>query len=137
MTQILNVTKTDEGKFEITDASGHLVDGPYETNAAAWAALDRLDSTSYDGAGKKRKPKRGEVNKPSKSKAKADRKMKREAGKAPGWIRSGAAAKFDPQANRQYRDYRLGTFGPASEVKRIDPDAYLAEKASFQDTKRR
>jgi hypothetical protein len=135
MTKVLNVTRNGEGQFEITDASGHLVDGPYETNSAAWSALDRLDNESYNGLSRKRKPKKkakgGKGNNPPKpSKAKVERKMQREAAKAPGWVRSIAAAKFDPQANRQFRDYKLGTLGPASEVKRIDPAVYLAEKAA-------
>ena len=55
--------------------------------------------------------------------------MKTNAGKAVGWVRSIAAVKFDPAGERAYRDHKLGTFGAASEVKRIDPVAYLAEKA--------
>ena len=133
MTKILNITKNDDGQFQVSDASGHMVEGPFETNAAAWAALDRLDVQSYDGLDRKRKPKKAKIGKPKLSKkqaAKENRKMRREAAKAPGWVRSIAAVKFDPNANRQYRDYKLGTLGPASEVKRIDPAVYLAEKAA-------
>ena len=54
--------------------------------------------------------------------------MKVKAAKAPGWVRSVAAAKFDPAGERKFRDYKLGTFGPASEVKRIDPEQYLRER---------
>jgi hypothetical protein len=43
MTQILNVTRNGDGQFEITNAAGKLVEGPFETNAAAWKAVDRLD----------------------------------------------------------------------------------------------
>ncbi|PWI54468.1 hypothetical protein B5K03_09845 [Rhizobium phaseoli] len=56
-------------------------------------------------------------------------RMKLNAAKAPGWVRSAAAAKFDPAGERSYRDHRIGTFGAASKVKRIDPAMYLAEKA--------
>lgn len=49
------------------------------------------------------------------------RKMKRAAGKAPRWVRDIAAAHFDPQGNRQFRESKLGTFGAASEVRKIDP----------------
>ena len=56
--------------------------------------------------------------------------MKRNAHKAVGWVRTVAAKKFDPAGERAYRDYKLGTFGAASEVKRIDPAVYLAEKAA-------
>jgi hypothetical protein len=56
--------------------------------------------------------------------------MKLNAAKAPGWVRSIAAVKFDPAGERKFRDCKLGTFGAASEVKRIDPAAYLAEKAA-------
>ena len=140
MTKILNITKNDEGQFQISDTSGHMVEGPFETNAAAWAALDRLDVESYNGLRRKRKPKKGKAKggksyNPPKSTAKEDRKMRREAAKAPGWVRSIAAAKFDPNANRQYRDYKLGTLGPASEVRRIDPAVYLAEQAAKSELK--
>ncbi|URK86125.1 hypothetical protein LP421_01725 (plasmid) [Rhizobium sp. RCAM05350] len=53
-----------------------------------------------------------------------------DATKVPNWGCSVAAAKVDPAGERAYRDYKLGTFGPASEVKRIDPTVYLAEKAA-------
>ena len=136
MTRILNITKNDDGQFQISDASGHMVEGPFETNAAAWSALDRLDVQSYDGLDRKRKPKKAKKPKLSKKQAaKEDRKMRREAAKAPGWVRSIAAAKFDPNANRQYRDYKLGTLGPASEVRRIDPAVYLAEQAAKSELK--
>lgn len=39
-------------------------------------------------------------------------------------------AKFDPVAKRGYRDHKLGTFGAASEVRKIDPAQYLAAKAA-------
>jgi hypothetical protein len=54
--------------------------------------------------------------------------MKRDASKAPTWVRTIAATKFDPNAERSFRDSKLGTFGPASEVRRIDPAEYLKEK---------
>ncbi|ULJ74412.1 hypothetical protein [Rhizobium gallicum] len=56
--------------------------------------------------------------------------MKTNAAKAPGWLRIVAAKTFDPVGERKYRDYLLGTFGAASEMKRIDPAIYLAEKAA-------
>jgi hypothetical protein len=49
MTRIVSGAKNDEGQFEITDAGGKVVEGPFETNASAWRALERLDDTSYDG----------------------------------------------------------------------------------------
>lgn len=51
----------------------------------------------------------------------ATRKQKRAAAKAPRWLRTGAAAHFDPNADRQHREEKLGTFGAASEVRHIDP----------------
>jgi len=39
--------------------------------------------------------------------------MKLNAAKAPGWVRSIAAVKFDPAGERKFRDYKLGTFGAA------------------------
>jgi len=141
MTKILNVTRNDDGQFEITDQLGKLVEGPFETNAAAWKALDRLDNE----ASRPTKPKsnkkvlwgKPEVPKSKKGRRKAklqkelqDRQMMANAGKAVGWVRSIAATKFDPAGERAYRDYKLGTFGAASDVKRIDPATYLAEKAA-------
>jgi hypothetical protein len=142
MTQILNVTRNDDGQFEITDQSGKLVDGPFETNAAAWKALDRLDNQGSNVPEKRRsnkpvlwgQPQKGKSKKKLKREqkiaAQQDKQMKREAHKAVGWVRNIAAAKFDPEGNRKYRDYKLGTFGAASEVKSIDPATYLAEKAT-------
>ncbi|MBY3590597.1 hypothetical protein HJA87_11980 [Rhizobium bangladeshense] len=139
MTQILNVTRNDDGQYEITDQCGKVVSGPYDTNAAAWAALDRIDHDTMGKPrsnrkvfwGKREKPAKRTAKKVSKRQAGRDEhRMKVNAAKAPGWVRSVAAAKFDPAGERSYRDHRLGTFGAASEVKRIDPAAYLAEKAA-------
>ncbi|MEF0939614.1 hypothetical protein [Rhizobium sp. BR 362] len=140
MTKILNVTRNDEGQYEITDARGKLLEGPFETNAAAWKALDRLDTQSADIPDRRRSNKKVLWGKPDrtskKSKkekkraAKQEKQMQRNAHKAVGWVRDIAAVKFDPTGNRAYRDHRLGTFGAASEVKRIDPATYLAEKAA-------
>ncbi|MGY5793682.1 hypothetical protein ACXHXM_26070 len=136
---ILNVTRNDDGQFEITDQRGKLVEGPFNTNAAAWKALDRLDNEVSRPAKPKSNKKvlwgNPEAPKSKKGSRKAkrqqqrqDRQMMANAGKAVGWVRSIAAVKFDPAGERAYRDYKLGTFGAASEVKRIDPAAYLAEK---------
>ncbi|WP_158704485.1 hypothetical protein [Rhizobium sp. NXC24] len=138
MTQILNVTRNDGGQYEVTDQRGNVVEGPFETNAAAWKALDRLDTQAADIPDRRRSNKRVLWGKPDKAPkqskkgrkraAKQEKQMKRNAAKAVGWVRNIAAVKFDPAGNRAYRDHRLGTFGAASEVKRIDPAAYLAEK---------
>ncbi|ARM14184.1 MULTISPECIES: hypothetical protein [Rhizobium] len=140
MTQILNVSRNDDGQYEILDQRGKVVSGPYDTNAAAWAALDRIDHETMPGKsrsnkkvlwGKPEKPEKRKSKKASKRQAARDEhRMKVNAAKAPGWVRSVAAAKFDPAGERSYRDHRLGTFGAASEVRRIDPAAYLAEKAA-------
>ena len=143
MTQILNVTRNDEGQYQVSDAGGHLVDGPFETNAAAWKALERLDNDDANRPPARAKsskqvlwgkPEKGKSKKRLKREqkiaARQEKQMKRDAHKAVGWVRDIASAKFDPQATRKFRDHRLGTFGAASEVKRIDPAAYLAEKAA-------
>ncbi|WP_028748002.1 hypothetical protein [Rhizobium mesoamericanum] len=140
MTKTINVTRNNDGQFEITDQRGKVVEGPFETNAAAWKALDRLDNEASRPAKPRSQKKvlwgKPEAPKSKKGRRKAkrqqelqDRQMMANAGKAVGWVRSIAAAKFDPAGDRAYRDYKLGTFGAASEVKRIDPAAYLAEKA--------
>lgn len=140
MTQILNITRNDDGQYEITDQRGKVVSAPYDTNAAAWAALDRIDHETLPGKprsnkkvlwGKPEKPANRKSKKAIKRQAaKDEHRMKVNAAKAPSWVRSVAAAKFDPAGERSYRDHRLGTFGAASEVKRIDPATYLAEKAA-------
>lgn len=140
MTSILNVTRNDEGQYEITDQRGTLVEGPFDTNAAAWRALKQIDQGSNGQKarhGKKAlcgEPERPKQSKkvPRKESAKQERvnhRMKVNAAKAPGWVRGVAAAKFDPAGERNFRDHKLGTFGAASEVKRIDPAEYLAAKA--------
>lgn len=148
MTQILNITRNDEGQFEIVNAAGKIVEGPFETNAAAWKALDRIDNEGDRPARAKgnkkvlwgkpekksktqrRKEKRQQNRQPGKMTPKQEHQMKVNAGKAVGWVRAVAAVKFDPAGTRAYRDQKLGTFGAASEVKRIDPAQYLAEKAA-------
>ncbi|MDE4619617.1 hypothetical protein [Sinorhizobium meliloti] len=140
MTQLLNVTRNDDGQFEITDQGGSVIEGPFDTNAAAWKALDRLDNDNADRPDKPRSSKKvlwGKLERKSKRSRRKEKKlqekqehrMKVNAAKAPTWIRNVAAAKFDPAGVRAYRDAKLGTFGAASEVRRIDPAEYLAEKA--------
>lgn len=53
------------------------------------------------------------------------KRMKRNAAKAPAWLRTGAAATFDPRGERQHRSAKLGTFGAASDVRHIDVTEYL------------
>ncbi|MBX5217862.1 hypothetical protein HJC05_27225 [Rhizobium sp. NLR9a] len=140
MSRSLNVRRNDDGQYEITDQHGKVVSGPYDTNAAAWGALDHIDHETLPGKprsnkrvlwGKPEKPAKRKSKKVSKRQAARDEhRMKVNAAKAPGWVRSVAAAKFDPTGERSYRDHRLGTFGAASEVRRIDPAIYLAEKAA-------
>jgi hypothetical protein len=62
--------------------------------------------------------------------AKKESQIKANAAKATGWIKKAALGKFDPKGESAYRDYKLGTFGAASEVKHIDPAQYMAEKAA-------
>ncbi|TAX71793.1 hypothetical protein ELI03_08610 [Rhizobium leguminosarum] len=138
--RVLNVIRNDDGQFEITDQRGKVVEGPFDTNAAAWSALDRIDHETMPGRprsnkkvlwGKPEKPaKRNGKKAGRRQAAKDEHRMKANAAKAPGWVRSVAAAKFDPAGERKFRDYKLGTFGAATEVKRIDPATYLAEKAA-------
>ncbi|MDV4183283.1 hypothetical protein R1521_32805 [Rhizobium brockwellii] len=141
MTQILTVNRNGDGQYQVSDAAGRLVEGPFETNAAAWKALDRLDNQDANVPDKRRsnkpvlwgKPEKGksrkQLRREKKIAAGQEKQMKRDAHKAVGWVRNIASAKFDPEGNRNFRDHKLGTFGPASEVKRIDPAVYLAEKA--------
>ncbi|MBB3144897.1 hypothetical protein FHS21_001298 [Phyllobacterium trifolii] len=58
---------------------------------------------------------------------KSKKKMARAAAKAPTWLRTGAAATFDPQGTREFRTKQLGTFGEASDVRNIDPSGYVVK----------
>jgi hypothetical protein len=53
------------------------------------------------------------------------KRLLRAAGKAPSWIRRIAATKPKAAAWRNYRTRKLGKLGPASEVRHIDPQAWL------------
>ena len=141
MAQIFNVTRNDEGQYQVTDQGGKLVEGPFDTNAGAWRALDRLDNDAHAPArpkGNKKvlwgKPQHSkskkEKRKDKQMAAKQEHRMKVNAAKAPGWVRAVAAKKFDPVGERAYRDHKLGTFGAASEVRKVDVATYLAEKAA-------
>ncbi|ANM10380.1 MULTISPECIES: hypothetical protein [unclassified Rhizobium] len=139
--QILTVTRKYCCSFEITDQCGNLVEGPFDTNAAAWSVLDRIDRDTIPGRSRSNKVLWGKPDKPAKrnskkaSKRKEEHRMKVNAAKAPGRVRSVAAAKFDPAGEGKFRDYKLGTFGAASEVKRMNPATYLAEKAAKETTR--
>lgn len=140
MPQALKITKNADGKYQVSDESGHLVEGPFDTNGAAWAALDRLCNDDASRPDKQRSNKKVLWGKPERARktgkqrekerlaAKKDAQIKANAAKATGWIKKVALGKFDPNAKRQYRDQKLGTFGPASVVKKIDPAEYLAQK---------
>lgn len=54
----------------------------------------------------------------------SQKKMRRAVAKAPAWLRTGAAATFDPQGTREFRAKQLGTSGAASDVRRMDPSEY-------------
>ncbi|HEV2898860.1 MAG TPA: hypothetical protein VGX71_13690 [Pseudaminobacter sp.] len=115
------------GGFEVTE-NGVVVGGPggpFDTNAAAWQFVDRLTGDRVPKRKKRRLRKSADAPPMS---AKARRKMLKDAAKAPGWVRAGVAAVFDPAGAKAYRDFKLGTLGPASPVRRIDPAQYLAEK---------
>lgn len=63
-----------------------------------------------------------------KKQRKVEHRLKVNAAKAPGWLRKGASAKFDPQGKRAFNTSQLGTFGAASPVRNIDVAEYLASK---------
>ncbi|ASP55469.1 hypothetical protein [Sinorhizobium meliloti] len=138
MTRILSVTRCDDGQFQVTDESGYLVAGPFESNAQAWAALDNLAGEPRVPRKAKTKPplparkgrKKRKPTPPATEQEKTERRLAQNAAKAPKWIRKAALRKFDPAGVRAYRDHKLGTFGAASEVRRIEPAVYLAEKAA-------
>lgn len=118
----MKVLQAEDGGFQVTDEARNFVAGPFETNAAAWQFVDKLTGDRIP----KRKKRRAKVDPPMS--AKARRQMMKDAAKAPGWVRAGVAAVFDPAGAKAYRDFKLGTLGPASPVRQIDPAQYIAEK---------
>jgi hypothetical protein len=50
------------------------------------------------------------------------RRMMRQARKAPEWVRHIASTKVTARDAARYKRSQLGTFGPASPVRRIDPE---------------
>ncbi|TIP06638.1 MAG: hypothetical protein E5X72_00030 [Mesorhizobium sp.] len=128
------------GGWLVVDGDATLA-GPFSTNAEAWRAVDRLEGSPISPAEKRADwiaskilsaglaPTRVETKPKSKKGKRQAKRMKRAAAKAPKWLRTGAAATFDPQGNRAYREWQLGTFGAASPVRRVDPAEYLKGKA--------
>ena len=54
------------------------------------------------------------------------RKQLRAAAKAPRWLRDIASTESNPSEMRKHRDRKLGSFGAASSVRKIDPKDYEA-----------
>ena len=52
------------------------------------------------------------------------KRTRRIAGKAPRWLTQIAGAKTSPEARARHRTRQLGTLGPASEVRHIDPKTW-------------
>lgn len=122
--------------------------GPFLTNAEAWRAADRLEGEPTSPAENRAdwiankilssgpapivpKRTRGQKKRAAKNRKAKERKAKRtqiNAAKAPGWLRTVAAATFDPNGKRNHRDSPLGRFGAASPVRHIDPAQYLAAR---------
>lgn len=124
------VCKAD-GRHAVENDNGEVIAGPFDSNAAAWRAADRLAGEPVSVAEKRSDWFTTKMLSagpapivPSKKEMKALRKTKKAAAKAPLWLRTGAAATFDPHGARRHRDAKLGTFGPASEVRHIDPAEY-------------
>ncbi|RWO68953.1 MAG: hypothetical protein EOS17_16795 [Mesorhizobium sp.] len=132
---------------------GETLAGPFPTNAEAWRAADRIEGSPISPSEKRadwisnkilsrgpapivpdrtrQQKKRGVKNRKAKNR-KAQR-IQINAHKPPAWIRSIAAANFDPNGKRKYRDAQLGTFGAASPVRHIDPAEYLAASEGRQN----
>lgn len=136
----------------IVVSRGETLAGPFPTNAEAWRAADRIEGSPISPAekradwistkilsgpgkeeksssskpGKRTRQQKKRAAKNRKTKERKAKQMQANAAKAPGWVRSIAAAYFDPHGKRKYRDFKLGTFGPASTVREIDPADYVA-----------
>ncbi|RWH32460.1 hypothetical protein [Mesorhizobium sp.] len=137
---MMTVTEKEGGFVVIDDNSpngSRKLAGPFPTHGEAWRALDRMEGEPISPAEKRAdwisnkilssgpKPK---MPKSVRNEKKQTTKMGRAAAKAPKWVRDIAAAKFDPQGQRQHREWQLGTFGAASPVRKINPADYLASK---------
>lgn len=157
MNSQMSVTSTESGQHQVVDASGHLIAGPFATNAEAWSALDVLagdvgqprrvrpikpKSTKSHRRGKERRYQKEKLaekhdakfrNPNVKLTKKQRRQMATNASKAVTWIRDIATSKYDPIANRAYRNTRLGPMGAASEVRKIDPSEYSKIMAGLND----
>lgn len=125
------------GGFVVVDG-GETLAGPFPTNAEAWRALDRMEGEPISPAEKRADWISNKIlsagpvpigPKQSRKEKRQAKKMKRAAAKAPAWLRTGAAATFDPHGKRVFREWQLGTFGAASPVRKIDPADYVAGKA--------
>ncbi|MER9533019.1 hypothetical protein NKI89_24880 [Mesorhizobium sp. M0309] len=147
---VMTVIEADGGFVVVQDNSPNgrrTLAGPYPTSAQAWRAADRLEGEPISPAekradwisnkilsagpaprGRNSAEAGGNPQKASRNAKRQAKKMKRAAAKAPAWLRKGASAKFDPQGNRAHREWQLGTFGAASEVRRMDPADYLASQ---------
>lgn len=115
----VTVKTLDSGLFAVIDAGGHSLAGPFETNAQAWAVVDALLGDRVPAKARKKRP-HG-----SAKAAKLGRKSEKAARKAPAWLRTIGATKFDRVEQQVYRDHKLGTFGPASQVRKISVEDYL------------
>jgi hypothetical protein len=66
-------------------------------------------------------------------KSRQERRAKANAAAAPGWLKAGAIKAVSRSAKQKYEDAKLGTFGAASPVKRIDPAEYQVPKEASND----
>jgi hypothetical protein len=75
MTQILNATNR-RGAVRDHRPGWQLIEGPFDTNVAAWRALDRLDNQGSNAPEKRRSNKQVLWGQPQKGKS--EKKLKRE-----------------------------------------------------------
>lgn len=144
----MTVVETEDG-FVVVDGSC-VAAGPFETNAQAWRVVDRLEGSPVSAAEKRAdwistkilskglatereaKPSR-KAKQEAKKQRKAEHRLRGNAAKAPGWLRKGASAKFDPKGKRAFNTSQLGTFGAASAVRQVSVADYLASKGKQDD----
>lgn len=141
MTQILNVTRNDDGQYEITNAAGKVVEIrsiPMPPHGRRWTgsihrARCQRQSQARESFGASLRPRIG-ARRPvarrvsSRSGKEAPDEAERSQGARLGsWC---GCCQVRSTGERKFRDHKLGTFGAASDVKRIDPALYLAEKSA-------
>lgn len=125
----LTVRSMPDGTFAVVDGN-EIVSGGHQSHSAAWRAADRLEDEAVSPIEKRadyafRNSLPTLASRPRETKPVASHKRKSVKHKKRAERRRRPAKIVDTGPTR---DYRLGTFGAASPVRKISVEAYLREK---------